>query len=287
MPSAYIEISVEADAPLIEKLIAVLAQTGVEGFWEDTGTLRCYISRARWSDALAAETDQLIRVVARASASPVPKLTWREIEPQNWNAQWEKTIQPIRVTESITITPSWHRVVPEDGQLVLVIDPKMSFGTGYHETTRLSLRMLDGMPLHGQHVLDVGTGTGILAIAAAKLGAASVVALDIDEWAYSNAVENAERNGVAGSVQIHHCPLTSLPARQFDLIIANIQLDVIAGLLDDMLLRLKEKGCLILSGLLATDRHTLVALAGSKGLTILDELAENEWIAVRAGRRQR
>ncbi len=282
MPTSYIEISIDAEPALIEKLIGILTQIGFEGFWEDGRTLRCYMNSVRWSDALLEETERLVQTVARASTSPAPKISASITEDQNWNAAWEKTIKPIRVTDSIVITPSWHDVPREPGQVVLVIDPKMSFGTGYHETTRLSLRLLENILKPSTRVLDIGTGTGVLAIAAAKLGAASVVGIDIDEWAYTNALENTERNGVAHLVTIHQHPVSSLPRDPFDLIVANIQLDVIAGLLDEITSRLGDKGTVILSGLLLADRAPLTALLTLNGFSIFAELGENEWIAIAA-----
>ncbi len=206
----------------------------------------------------------------------------RTAEDQNWNAAWEKTIRPIRVTDSIIITPSWHEVHPEPGQVVLVIDPKMSFGTGYHETTRLSLRLLETFLKPAMRVLDVGTGTGVLAIAAARLGASAVTGIDIDEWSYNNALENAERNGVTHLVTIHQKPLSMLPPSPCELVVANIQLDVITGLIGEFASRLTDKGILLLSGLLLTDRPAITTLLENNDLSPLAELDENEWIAIAA-----
>ncbi len=224
-------------------------------------------------------------MVARANSSPAPRITVHVTEDQNWNASWEKTIRPIRVTDSLVITPSWHEVQSVDGHIVLVIDPKMSFGTGYHETTRLSLRLLECLLRPSMRVLDVGTGTGVLAIAAAKLGASSVTGSDIDEWAFRNAGENAERNAVSDRVRILQTPVGSVTQTEFDLIVANIQLDVIGELLGDMVSRLTADGVLILSGLFETEKPALSQLLARHSLSISEELAENEWIAIAARRR--
>jgi len=265
-------------------LIGILSQTGFEGFWEDEAFLKCYIKKERWSEPLRQETERIIRMVARANSTPAPQVTVHFTEDQNWNESWEKTIRPIRVTDSLLITPSWHEVSPVSGQIVLVIDPKMSFGTGYHETTRLSLRLLEHLLRPSMRVLDVGTGTGVLAIAAAKLGASSVTGIDIDDWAFNNAVENAGRNAVADRVSIHQAPIGSVTGPGFDLIVANIQLDVIGELLGDMVSRLTVDGILILSGLLQTDKPALSQILAGHDLSISEELAENEWIAVAARR---
>jgi ribosomal protein L11 methyltransferase len=267
-------------------LVGVLSQTGFEGFWDDDPFLRCYMKMERWSDSLHQETERVIRLVARAGSTPAPQISVRFTADQNWNEEWEKTIRPIRVTDSMVITPSWHSVPDTPGQLIVVIDPKMSFGTGYHETTRLSLRLLASLLRPSMRVLDVGTGTGILAIAAVKLGASSVTGIDIDEWAYTNALENVERNGVAGRVQILQTPLPSIADSGFDLIVANIQLDVIAELLVEMTARLAGDGSLVLSGLFLADKPALEELLDRNGLHITEELSENEWVAVAARRKQ-
>ena len=285
MSAGYIELSVEGDSTLREMLVGILSQTGFEGFWEDEASLKCYMRKERWSEPLREETERIIRMITRANSSPAPRITVHFTEDQNWNASWEKTIRPIRITDSLLITPSWHEVQSVDGQIVLVIDPKMSFGTGYHETTRLSLRLLERLLRPSMRVLDVGTGTGVLAIAAAKLGATSVTGIDIDEWAFMNAVENVERNSVADRVRIHQTPIGSVTGPAFDLIVANIQLDVIVGLLGDMVSRLTVSGTLILSGLFQADKPALSQILAGHELSIGDELTENEWIAIAARRR--
>ena len=121
------------------------------------------------------------------------------VAEKNWNSAWEETIRPIRVSERIVVAPTWHPFNGGPGDIVLTIDPKMSFGTGYHESTRLLLGLMERHLRIGARVLDAGTGTGILAIAALKLGAASAIAFDIDEWSFVNAVDNTRLNGVAGA----------------------------------------------------------------------------------------
>jgi ribosomal protein L11 methyltransferase len=280
MGRSFVEISVTADPNFAEHLIGVLGQLGVEGFWEDEGKLRCYIKNERWTMAMAGEVETVIRQVARSSSTPLPTIAFATIEDQNWNALWEKTITPIGVTDRITIAPSWHVMDPPPDGLVLTIDPKMSFGTGYHESTRLALRLLERSICKGCRVLDVGTGTGILAIAAAKLGAKSAVGVDIDEWAYRNAKENAARNGVEHRVQFILGEVNRVPLSLFDVITANIQGDVIQHLLKDMLARLAGAGRIIVSGLLASDRVPMDEVAEQEGLAICDEERENEWVGL-------
>lgn len=280
MPTHYTELNVIADETLSEHLIALFSQLGFEGFWQDGTVLRCYIQTERWSDEMMGEIERIAKTVHRSSNSPFPTFSVQTIEEKNWNAEWEKTIQPIRVTDRIVITPTWNKYQPTHDELVLTIDPKMSFGTGYHETTRLVLKLMEKYVHDGMRLLDVGTGTGVLAIAAIKLGAASAVGVDNDQWSYENARENVQLNHVEEKVEIFLGELSSVPSQRFDMIVANIQRNVIEPLLPAMKAKLKPNGVMILSGLLNVDEVPMKQAIADCGLVITDLLRENEWIAI-------
>lgn len=284
MAKSYIEISILTDEALSEKLVGILTQLGFEGFWEDVPALKCYIRSDRWSPAMMREVESIASLVARSSASVAPKISARTLQSQNWNEEWEKTIQPIQVSERIVIAPTWHEYRARPGQIVLTIDPKMSFGTGYHESTRLILKLLEKHLGPAMLVLDVGTGTGVLAIAALKLGASSAMAIDNDEWSYSNAQENMRLNNVEGRLRLICGEIASVPPSAFDLILANLQRSVIEEILPEMRERLAEKGLLLLSGLLASDRGAILRRLQDSGFSVEEEMAENEWIALAARR---
>jgi ribosomal protein L11 methyltransferase len=258
MTKSFVEVSVLTDQALSERLVGIMSQLGFEGFWEDTPALKCYISSDRWSPAMMREIESIANLVARSSASVAPKISARTLQDQNWNEEWEKTIQPIRVGERIVIAPTWHEYQALPGQIVLTIDPKMSFGTGHHESTRLILKLLEKHLRRAKRVLDIGTGTGILAIAAVKLGAASAVAVDNDEWSYNNARENIRLNRVEGRVSIIYGEIASVPPSAFDVVLANIQRDVIEEILGEIKDRLAPGGIVLLSGLLADDREAIL-----------------------------
>jgi ribosomal protein L11 methyltransferase len=279
MPQSFTEIEIIADEQLADQLVAILSQLGFEGFWEERNSLRCYISRDRWSEAMLTEVQNVANTIHRSSASVAPRISVKNVEDKNWNEEWEKTIQPIHVTEKIVITPTWHEYVALPNELVLLIDPKMSFGTGYHETTRLVLKLMEKYLKEGESLLDVGTGTGVLAIAGIKLGASSAIGVDNDEWSFENAQENVQLNHVEREVKIMLGELSDVPSGQFDMIVANIQRNVIEPLLPQMKTMLNRNGILILSGLLDVDEQPMRKTIADCGFEIAELIVENEWVA--------
>jgi ribosomal protein L11 methyltransferase len=282
MAEGFVEVDIAADPLLAENLVAIFSQLGFEGFWEDEGTLRCYISASRWTPRFLEEVQATAALIARSSSSPSPRIRVRNVEDRNWNADWEKTIQPIRVSDRIVVTPGWHKVAARPGDIVLTIDPKMSFGTGYHETTRLMLRLLESAVRPGMTILDIGTGTGVLAIAGIKLGCSSAVACDTDEWSYENARENAGVNGVADRLTVILGDVGQTPRKSYDLVAANIQLNVIVSILGEMRGRCADGGMLLLSGLLLRDEEEILSSLSAIGFTVRERQTENEWLALTA-----
>jgi len=280
MADGYVEVEISADPVLSENLIGIFSQLGFEGFWEDEEFLRCYISAGRWTPGFLEEVHAVAALVARSSSSALPRIRTSTIDRRNWNEEWEKTIQPIRVSDRIIIAPSWHPVRARGKDILLIIDPKMSFGTGYHETTRLMLRLMEEFVRPGMRFLDVGTGTGVLAVAAIKLGCREAVGCDIDEWSYDNAKENAVQNGVAESVCIVHGDIDSAPPGPFDMVAANIQLTIILPMISRLRSRLEPGGLLLLSGLLKTDEDAIVSALDTGGLSVVSRRSENEWISI-------
>jgi len=278
--ASYIQIELRVGPELTDRLVGLLSQLGFEGFWEDEALLRCYMHESRWSERLGQEIERTIRLLLPSSAHPVPELRIQRIVDQNWNEQWERSIQPIRLTPDVIVAPTWQPCQPEPGTLLLRIDPKMAFGTGYHESTRLAAALLRRYLTPSMRVLDLGTGTGILAILAVKSGASHAVAVDIDEWSFANASENALLNDCAHRITVLQGGMEVVPPRSFDLILANIQLTVIARLLAELRHRLEPEGVLILSGLLKQESKEIAGLLQESGLKALEECAEQDWIAL-------
>lgn len=279
MKSAMIEVSVFTDISQFDLLVGALSGLGFEGFWEDGGTLKCYIPVSQWNPDRKADFEHSVQQLFQRK--PPPRITVSTLEEHNWNEEWEKSIQPIKVGNRVVIRPSWHDYIPTREEIVITIDPKMSFGTGYHESTRLVIRMMEEHLRRGDRVLDIGTGTGILAIAAVKLGADSAIGVDTDEWAYNNAMENVRTNG-AGTVSIVLGSIDNIPQSSFSLILANIQRNAILALLPEISRRLAPEGVALFSGLLTSDERDVVTALEHSRFTVLETTRENGWIGIAA-----
>jgi len=266
-------------------LIGRLGLIGFEGFQQEGRTLLCFTNQRQWKTFTQKKLVALLSQFRLESAGPEIEFNVKAIREENWNKKWEASIGIVEATKRIIIKPSWKKLRAKDkGKLVILIDPKMSFGTGHHETTRLSLVLLERYVKPGSRVLDFGCGSGILAIAAAKLGAETVLALDNDAWAVLNAKENVRKNRVEKKVRVLPGDLTKLPSKRFDVIVANIDFPTIIQSLADLSHRLKEKGIIILAGLLSSDQSRLVVELHKQKLSPLEILGENEWLALSVGR---
>ena len=266
MPDTF-RLAVTAPPEAREELVARLAAAGFEAFEDAPAALVGTVDRAAVAAALGA---------AGLSARAATETT---VPDQNWNAAWEATIQPTRVGPFV-VAPTWADLPSDLAALtVLRIDPKMAFGTGYHESTRLALGLVAGRVPAGARVLDVGAGTGVLALAALKTGAASAVGVDIDPWSVENARENAALNGVADRFENRLGSIEEVPETGFDLVLANILRVILVPMMPDLAARLAPGGRLVLAGILRTERETRRAAAAASGLALADEATENEWWA--------
>ncbi len=257
----------------LEEIQAQLYAYNPAGMLDRDDGWECYFLLEDWSGSTEQEVTQFLSL-----EYPTLPYTISEIPQQNWNEEWEATITPLRVTDRIVITPSWHSVEAGPHDLVLIIDPKMSFGTGYHATTRLMLRLLEKAVRPGDRVFDVGTGTGVLAIAAVKLGAASALGIDIDEWSIPNTEENIERNDVAGRVRVTNDPAQDVH-ESFDMVLSNITKNDNIQLLDVYARVVPSGGCAILSGFHGTDVDDVREAAERLGFALEDVMLEDEWAA--------
>lgn len=211
----------------------------------------------------------------------IEPLTVRELAEEDWANAWKKHFHVRHVGKRLVIVPSWRRYTPRPDEVILDLDPGMAFGTGVHPTTRLCLQLVERWTAPGMRVLDLGTGSGILAIAAAKLGAARVTARDIESTAARVAQENVERNGVADRIEVAQGTLDSVPTdERYDLILANINLRVLREVLAPLAARLAPGGAAILSGVLHEYEPALREVVAEAGLAWRERRRQQDWLAV-------
>ncbi len=241
----YIKITIDTrDSDESDIFVARLSQAGFEGFEEEPGKLHAFIPETLYDAESAGKIISEIKGVADPYHAFL-KIEW--IEPRNWNASWEKEFEPVIVEDFCVIRAHFHEPVPGP-KYDLVITPKMSFGTGHHATTYMMISTMRDYDFRHRSVLDFGTGTGVLAILACKLGADPVLAIDSDDWSIENALENAE---------VNNCPAIRIEKKdslsgtgRFDFILANINLRVILENMDFIRQHLTETGVFIGSGVL-------------------------------------
>ncbi len=212
---------------------------------------------------------------------PIPESAVRKLASANWAEAWKADYAPMRIGERLLIVPSWCEAESQPGDLVITLDPGMAFGTGLHPSTRLCLVALEGLVADGTSVLDVGTGSGVLAIAAARCGAASVMACDTDPTAVAVAQENAQLNGV--EVTITAGSVDEVPPGRFDVVVANILAGVITRLAPHLADRLAASGTLIVSGILNEQADDVALGLEAAGLAVTGRTIEGDWVALTAG----
>ena len=203
-----------------------------------------------------------------------------ELENKNWNEDWEKNLNIIKVTERIVIKPSYKEYISSSNEIVITIDPKMSFGTGEHQTTKLMLKLIENYVKPGMKILDVGSGTAVLSIASVKLGAYKAVAIDNDELCFENGIENSRINNVRNKLEVKTGEIKDISENEFDIILANIQKNILLDIAHDLKSKLKKNGLLILSGLLVEDEADMVDYYGRLNFTFIEKESMDEWIAI-------
>jgi len=264
MIQVQVEVVTQADKDL---LIAECSALGFEGFEEQENLLLCYISTAVYNaNEVAALMDK------KGFAYQI-----KQVPAQNWNALWESNFEPVTVGDFCTIRAHFHA---KDTSVMheVVITPKMSFGTGHHATTWLMVQQMSHLELKGKAVADFGTGTGILAILAEKLGSSYVWAIDCDDYSMENAAENIERNN-SKVVKLEKSDVFS-PVEKFDIILANINKNVIIDNLGGLIFGLNTGGKLLLSGLLKEDENDVLMAFQGTGLSRVDTVERNNWITI-------
>jgi ribosomal protein L11 methyltransferase len=255
-----------------EILLAKMWQIGFEGFIETEEMIQAYIEKEHYSE------NNLNRVIddCRSLGMNV-QYRYHETEEQNWNEEWEKQFKPVVIGGRVLIRAPFHDS-SKDLPCTLVIEPKMSFGTGHHFTTRLMLLELMEHELAGSRVLDMGCGTGILGIFASLKGASRVLGIDHDQWAYENALENVRRNRVEMEVRLGNAAV--LGDERFDFILANITRNTLVNDMPVYRSHLAEGGILIISGILSEDAQYILNAAYQEGLIHLNTREDSNWLSL-------
>ncbi len=202
------------------------------------------------------------------------------LEDKNWNEEYEKNVRVIEVSDRLVLKPSFKNYKPKPNQIIITIDPKMSFGTGEHATTKLALRFIEKYLKGNEKVLDVGSGSGVLAISSVMLGASSALGIDNDEWCLLNGNENVKANNLEGKVEIRLVEIQQIEEKDFDLVVANINKHILLEIGRFIRQKIKETGILILSGLLTIDENDIVKSYSEVGFESIDRSETDEWIAI-------
>ncbi|MEA3462612.1 MAG: 50S ribosomal protein L11 methyltransferase [Bacteroidota bacterium] len=273
---AYLEFVIPArswSSSEKEILYAKMGQIGFKGFAEGEDDIQAYIDEGKY---VADEMNQLVDELLAINI----KLQYRfhKTEDQNWNEEWERKFSPVLIDGRVLIRAPFHDS-SNDIECTLVIEPKMSFGTGHHHTTKLMIREMGNHPMKGKRILDMGCGTGVLGIYACLMGAAWVLGVDNDQWAYENALENIRRNGTT-AMDVRLGDVGVLHQENFDMILANITRNTLVRDMSVYTKHLIEQGRMIISGILTEDVQYVLNEAYRCGLKHIRTGEEANWISL-------
>lgn len=256
--------------PAVDILIAELAALGFDSFLETQDGLLAYVKKELWNPADLRN----VHILANEGFDIVYEIS--EIEQLNWNEQWEKNFDPINVDNQCVVRAPFHE--KQDVAYDIVITPKMSFGTGHHETTHMMLQLVLTLDFNDKSVLDMGCGTGVLAILAAMKGARSVDAIDIDNWSYRNALENVSGNDCE-QIKVLEGDVNLLTDQHYDIILANINRNILLSDISVYVRHLNKDGVLLLSGFYKEDITLISKECKTHGLSFQENLEKNNWVA--------
>jgi ribosomal protein L11 methyltransferase len=264
----YIKVSCEVKSTETKEILTgLLDSENYIGFEETNTSLISYIEKDKFVPSILKELETSFNII----------FTTEEVKEENWNALWESNFEPILVDNKVYIRADFHEE-RKDILHELVITPKMSFGTGHHQTTQMMIQHMLDLDFKNKTVFDFGTGTGVLAIFAEKLGAASIYAIDIDTWSIENCIENVARNNCT-KIKTELGILDKIK-ETYDIIIANINLHIITSSLDILHKHLQPNGDLLISGFLYSDLMELEESIANAGFIIVSKKEENYWSAL-------
>ena len=274
MSQVYIsyDFKVSPLQPGTEILIAELGYAGFESFVETEEGVTAYIQKEEWSPNILEEINIL------DSEEFKIEFTFSEIEQINWNSEWEKNFDPIEVDGKCTVRAPFHP--NKNFEYEIVIEPKMSFGTGHHETTFMMLQFILENNFEEKSVLDMGCGTAVLAILAEMRGASNLDAIDIDEWCFENSLENIQRNDCK-NISVYLGDASLLDGKKYDVVIANINRNILLNDMEAYRKCLAKDGELYLSGFYKEDLPIITEACNNLGFTFVENKEKNKWVAAK------
>lgn len=272
--STYIAyyFEVEPLSPGVEILIAELGYAGFESFVETPKGVTAYIQKKEHLPTM------LENIFILQNTSFSIQYSFEEIEQVNWNAKWEENFHPILVDDRCAVRAPFHE--KSSAAYDIVIEPKMSFGTGHHETTHMMIQFILDTDFNDKTVLDMGCGTGVLAILAEMKGATTVEAIDIDQWCFLNSIENVERNSCQ-HIKVSKGDARILKAKKFDIIIANINRNILIQDIPTYATCLNANGLLFLSGFYNNDVPMIQEVCADYNLSLESQISRNDWVALK------
>lgn len=242
--------------------------------------IKAYFPETENSLELTALIRERIAVISKHLPTGNLRVDCSLVDEEDWANNWKKYYKPLHITDRVVIKPSWEEYNPKENEIVIEINPGMAFGTGTHETTRLCIQLLEKYLEHGDTVLDVGCGTGILGIAAVKLGAEHVTAVDIDDVAVRITRENSSLNNVAGSIDAFCGTLENVDEKKADIVVANIIADVIIDMSGTLKNYIKKDGLFITSGIIKERKQEVLDAYEVLGFTCEEIVELGEWVAI-------
>ena len=247
--------------PYADILVARLNEIEFESYSEVEGGIRAYVQTQ------LLDTDAAKEILSEISKLTKVSFTINKVEQKNWNAEWESNYSPVVINDSCVIRAHFHNNFPAL-KYEIIITPKMSFGTGHHQTTLLMVNEMFNLDLKEKFILDMGSGTGVLAILASKLGARHLIAIDSDEWAFKNAKENSQLNNIS-NINFIHGDINDIGDTKFDVVLANISRNVILNDIEIYVDQMKDDGEILLSGFLKEDIPLILEKTGQLGLELV------------------
>ena len=272
---SWIELKLNMPQSKLEDISGYLFALGCEGINVTDSDIFIYFNAYRWTNEVQiALQDYVSHILPQFN---LRNIKVKSVTEHDWSKDWKKFFTQIKISHRLSVHPPWEKIRTQGGEINIKINPKMAFGTGHHESTQLILIELDKRITAGMSVLDVGTGSGILAIAAEKLGAESIVAIDNDLTALKNAEENLRLNNCS-HIRNYFAELEQMQPVEYDIVVANINKNVLMQYKDLFYKFLTTKGMLIISGLLRQDESTVSQAYVQSGYTLLSRNSKKEWL---------